>query len=170
MKGVGVAIIKAETRANKDTARTVIKEFVNELQKDYAVKTKVKNDLQIKTYRNEDGTRGAAAVIIAKGKHGIPLSRFKTSQIKAGVAYTVTYSKGKKIMQHAFIMMMKSGHVGIFIRTGKARLPITQKFGPDVKMLISTPRMMAIHKQVIDINYSKYYKSELKYYLGNMIK
>lgn len=169
-KNMKSAVIKAESRANQRAARTIIKEFINELQKDYAVKDKIKRDLQVRTKRNEDGSRGASALIIAKGKHGIALSRFQSRQVKSGVSFTVSISKGRKLMQHAFIAKMKSGHVGIYVRAGKGRLPIQQKFGPDVKMLLDTPRMMMLHKRVLAEVYPKYYAHELKYQLGKWVK
>lgn len=165
MKNVKQAIIKAETRANSRVARTVIKEYTNELQKDYAIKDSgIKKDLRISRGRSEDGKRGAGAIITAKGVRGIPLSRFKVNKTKKGVSFIVTHAKGRGIIQGSFIAKMKSGHVGVYERKGKKRLPIKQRFGPDIKMLLNTPKMMNLHRRVINANYSAYYKQELKYY------
>lgn len=166
MKGVKKAVIQAETRANKRIAQTVVKEFTNEVQKEYAIKDSgVKKELRISRGRNEDATRGAGAVITARGKHGIALSRFLTRQTKKGVSFMVSRRKGRGVIPGAFIAKMKSGHSGVFIRKEKTRLPIAQKFGPDVKMLINTERMMKLHKEVIVKTYPAYFKQELRYQL-----
>lgn len=166
------AIIKAETRANKRVATTVIKEFTNEVQKEYAIKDSgIKKELKISRGRNEDGIHGAGAVITARGKRGIALSRFLTRQTKKGVSFIVSRSKGRKVISGAFIAKMKSGHTGVYLRKGKTRLPIDQRFGPDVKMLINTERMMKLHKVVINKTYPAYFKQELSYVLKKgMIK
>lgn len=179
MKDIKQAVIKAETRANKRVAQTVVKEFVNELQKEYAVKDKIKKDLVIRRGRTEDGKQAESAVIVAKGKQGIPLSRFDNRQTKKGVSFMVSRSKGRKLLPGAFRATMESKHVGVFVREGAKvipsrgryantnikRQPIKQKFGPDVKMLIITERMMKLHRLVIQAKYPGYYTSELRYQL-----
>lgn len=166
IKEVKQAVVKAETRANRRVATTVIKEFTNEVQKDYAIKDAgIKKDLRVSRGRNEDGTRGAGAIITARGKRGIALSRFLTRQTKKGVSFIVSRTKGRKVIPGAFIAKMKSKHIGVYVRKGKTRLPIDQKFGPDVKMLINTERMMKLHKEVINKTYPAYFRQELRYQL-----
>jgi hypothetical protein len=47
-----------------------------------------------------------------------------------GVAYQLAGTSGR--VDNAFIRIMPSGHVGVFVRAGKARLPIRELFGPSL--------------------------------------
>jgi hypothetical protein len=51
------------------------------------------------------------------------------SQTRKGVSVEVNRGK-RTLVQGAFLAMMRSGHVGIFRRRGKARLPIEELLGP----------------------------------------
>jgi hypothetical protein len=174
LKETKKAVVKAQISANRKTAKKVIGVFTDEVQKDYAIKDSgIKNALKIKRGSDDEGQRTVAAVIQAVGKQGIPLSKFITRQVKAGVSFIVSKAKGRKVIAHAFIAKMKAGnssHVGVFIRSGKKRLPIGQKFGPDVKMLIGTPKMMELHNKTVQENYDKIYSHELKWQLKNIFR
>lgn len=65
----------------------------------------------------------------------IPLVEYAGRQTRLGV--TVEVKKGRKLIRHAFIATMKSGHRGIFVRRGKARLPIKELFGPAIVDLVT---------------------------------
>lgn len=57
----------------------------------------------------------------------VPVSAFPHRQTKKGVA--VEINKGsRKVIRSAFLATMKSGHKGVFRRTGKNRLPIKEAF------------------------------------------
>lgn len=61
----------------------------------------------------------------------MPLGTFPTRQTKRGVMVSV--NKGaSKLFPGAFIATMRSGHKGVFYRTGKARLPIDEAFSTRV--------------------------------------
>jgi len=47
-----------------------------------------------------------------------------------GVTYRLRGGRGR--VENAFIATMKSGHVGVFRRAGKARLGIVELFGPSL--------------------------------------
>ena len=191
MKNVKTAIIKAETRANKRIATTIRNDFSKEVKVDYAIKTSaVKSELKITTGRRENKNQGASAIITAKGKHGIPLSKFTVRKTKKGISFTVSKLVGNKTIPHAFLATMQSNHKGIFIREGKKRIPIKgsyanrrnrlgqpilrqpiiQKFGPDVKMLIGSQKYNKLFNEIVQTKYPAYYRQELKYYLGGIIK
>ena len=44
----------------------------------------------------------------------------------------VSKSKSKTRLRHGFLARMKSGHIGLFQRQGKGRLPIKELYGPGV--------------------------------------
>ncbi len=56
------------------------------------------------------------------GKH-VPLGKYPARQTKKGVSVQVNQGQ-RKLIKGAFIAKMKSGHVGVFQREGRARLPI----------------------------------------------
>lgn len=56
-----------------------------------------------------------------------PLIEFKARQTGKGVSYDL--GRGRKVLSHAFIARMRSGHTGVFMRRGKRRLPIKEKRG-----------------------------------------
>jgi hypothetical protein len=58
----------------------------------------------------------------------VPLVAYPHRQTKAGVSVEVNRGK-RTLIAHAFVATMKSGHVGVFRRRGKARLPIDELRG-----------------------------------------
>jgi len=56
----------------------------------------------------------------------IPLGQFFPTQLMRGVSYRV----GKRYLAGAFLATLRSGHRGVFMRRGVARLPIDERFGP----------------------------------------
>lgn len=56
-----------------------------------------------------------------------PVSNFPAQQQKRGVKATI--NKGRPaLLKSAFVATMKSGHRGVFVRKGEARLPIKELF------------------------------------------
>jgi hypothetical protein len=71
----------------------------------------------------------------------MPLVWFHARQTKKGVTFrappgadwALDYKGGRKgrfLVERAFIARMPRGHVGVFLRRGKKRLPIDELFGP----------------------------------------
>lgn len=76
------------------------------------------------------------AKLIATGAR-IPLYAFKPSpkdpQVRrrtGGVSYRLPGGRGR--VPNAFIARMDSGHIGVFVRKGRRRLPIRELFGPSI--------------------------------------
>lgn len=68
---------------------------------------------------------------LAASLQRIPLSRWNARQLtRGGVSYRLKGGRGRH--PHAFIRTMRSGHVGVFVRKGKKRLPIKELFGPSL--------------------------------------
>lgn len=65
----------------------------------------------------------------------LPLIYFAARQLKPGVSVNVKRASGRKLIPHAFIADMKSGHRGVYERRGKKRLPIREFFGPSIPQL-----------------------------------
>lgn len=59
----------------------------------------------------------------------VPLGRFPVIDTrKKGVLVRVNVSGGTKRLRQAFVATLRSGHRGVFMRKGKARLPIRELF------------------------------------------
>jgi signal recognition particle subunit SEC65 len=58
----------------------------------------------------------------------VPLVAYPNRQTKKGVSVEVNRGK-RTLVKHAFKASMASGHVGVFKRKGKARLPIQELHG-----------------------------------------
>lgn len=85
----------------------------------------------------------AEAIILSSGQP-LPLANFRVSpktpvadqarKRRKGIRYQVV--KGKRVqVKTAFVARMRSGHVGVFRRTTKARLPIRELFGPSIPQM-----------------------------------
>jgi hypothetical protein len=62
----------------------------------------------------------------------------------------VQYGPGGKLIPGSFVARMKSGHVGVFKRLGKARLPIAELFGPSVAWVFGSRKVQNTLKSVVD--------------------
>lgn len=91
----------------------------------------VKESLTIESARPEH----LEAAVVARGRP-IPMIKFRPRENRQqGVSVRIG---GKvEVYRHAFIATVRHGHVGVFERLGKARLPIRELYGPSV------PGMMA---------------------------
>lgn len=58
----------------------------------------------------------------------VPLIAYPARQTKRGVSVEVNRGK-RSFLKGAFIATMKTGHKGVFVRKGKARLPIRELYG-----------------------------------------
>ena len=83
-------------------------------------------------------------LLTSKGRN-IPLIRFRVSPSKPsarapaiGARVSVKKSGGKRI-PGAFVQQMPSGHLGVFRRASKQRLPVDQLYGPAVPVMLNEP-------------------------------
>jgi len=94
----------------------------------------------------------------------VPLAAYPHRQGKRGVSVAV--NKGaRKVIPSAFVARMKSGHVGIFRRTTKARLPIEELFSSRISDVIqdsgATDAIFARGSQVFSASFSRLLPLEL---------
>jgi hypothetical protein len=78
----------------------------------------------------EANVNSPSAGLAAKLKR-VPLTTFGAKQFKAGVRYKLG-SRGTRTLAGGFMATVGGGHVGVFKRVGKTRLPIKQRFGPSI--------------------------------------
>lgn len=82
---------------------------------------------------------GNAVVVIKCSGRPIPLIQFGARETRAGVSVSVKH--GRKIIRHAFVATMPSGHQGVYVRVGNQHkkisgkwhgLAIKELFGPSI--------------------------------------
>ena len=80
----------------------------------------------------------------------LPLSAFGPRQTKRGVTVGIEKGKKRQLKEGAFFSTMKSGHKGVFKRQGKDRLPIDEKYGPNIPGIVSGNTWKKIEKYTND--------------------
>lgn len=93
-------------------------------------------------------TYGARAATLRIFDQPIPLFRFDVSflfpTVEGGVTAKTIQGDSPLTLKHAFVARMSNGHVGVFSRKGKERLPIQEHYGPSVATVFEkTPGLEA---------------------------
>lgn len=92
-------------------------------------------------------TQKLVAQLMTSGKR-IPLIKFgaKGPMPSRGRGKGVTYRIGRarRTLPNAFLARMRSGHVGVFQRSGPARLPIHEKFGPSLPQVFRKFKLVGL--------------------------
>ena len=110
------------------------------IREDYNVKAGVIH----KSFRVQRAGGGALkGAAIASGSR-IPLLAFGARPAKPGgrrpkKGVSVKVKSTRKTVRGSFVAGMKSGHVGVFMREGKARFPIREKFSYAVPEMLNRP-------------------------------
>jgi hypothetical protein len=118
------------------------------------------------------------AVLVGRGKHGIPLVLFgakwtrptmgkrgKMRGSKEGASVMVKVGN-RKTIPGSFVATMKSGHVGLFKRIGKKRLPIKELYGPQPALLLGIPKVVQAVRDLVADKAEDVFVNELNYYAG----
>lgn len=83
------------------------------------------------------------SVGVTFGGYHIPLIRFNTRLTSSGrISTQVRRDSAAKVFQRAFRAETESGHINIFERVGRSRLPISDFYGPSV------PQMMGANPEL----------------------
>lgn len=81
-------------------------------------------------------------ILLTSTGRNIPLIRFSTtpnSPRSVKVVKAAVKRSGKKPIPGAFVAQMRSGHIGVFQRSGRTRTPIQEKYGPAVPVMLNEP-------------------------------
>lgn len=112
--------------------------------------------------------------LIGEGAGRMRTTYLSRSGRKPGdVTVRVKRSSGRKVVgpkynNKPFLAQMKSGHVGVFVRTGAQRKPIEQFLGPGVGGLFGSRKIMQAVKRRINEMWSKEFNHQLNYYMGKV--
>jgi hypothetical protein len=118
--------VRAAMRAGGDAIRAGRADAVRRVRESRAIKAEAVR--RAVTLDFPSGERDDAIVwaINASGAP-MPVAAYPYRQVKQGVSAQIK-AGGRSLIRHAFIAKMKSGHEGVFLREGKARLPIFEVF------------------------------------------
>lgn len=145
------------------------------LRTEAARKTRETYDIRAGDVRNTItfSKSGSLDFIMKSRGPNIPLIRFKTKPSKVPVRppkvlkASVKRSGGKPI-PGAFVARMKTGHVGVYIRSGKERLPVGQLYGPAVPVMMSSPEVSEHLQEQAAIRMQKRLDHEVNRVLGRL--
>ncbi len=148
LRSAAPAMERATLSALNKTARSSRSYTVKRTAERYRVSQKALRK-EIELIISRHGQRKAR--LRAAGSPGVPLYKFKptprrvpsTKRTKrgkytprGGISIAVRKDHARKKIKGAFVAQMRSGHIGVFRREKKRKLPIKELFGPSpVKML-----------------------------------
>ncbi|WP_028536640.1 phage tail protein [Paludibacterium yongneupense] len=162
---------KAAVRAINKTAMQARTESVRAVRTaGYNIKASaVRNSFKLQRATKNNLT----AVLTSTGKP-IALIDYGARQVGSGVSVAV--KNGRKIINHAFIAKMRSGHKGVFVRIGKSHrtvvrngkrvrtgLPVKELFGPSVPTALANEKVQNAVKRLIKEKLPKIFAHELRF-------
>lgn len=149
------AVARALLKAGRDAIRTMKVASARAVRFRKRIKLSRVNKVLSVTFPRTKQIQGMEWRLNVANK-AIPLADFPHSQTKKGVTVAVNAGK-RKLLKSAFEATTKSGHTGIFYRTGKARLPIRQLYSTRVIDVFSDDGMIpAVQEQGMKMFSSTY--------------
>jgi hypothetical protein len=143
-----VAVMRSLNR----TADGIKTDAGREIRKVYNVTLKALNgsNRRLGAFDIRYATLATMAARVTASGHPLPLYGFDPKETKAGVTVAIKRGRGsRKLLRHAFIARMKSGHVGVFMRRGKKGEKMAGRLKIDEKYTNAVPGMLrAITKGV----------------------
>lgn len=127
IKGVAPAIKRALYKAGSTALRDMRSEASKRVRARKRIKAKYVRDSLVMARPKGKAIDGAEWALKVKGDR-VPLRAYPTRQTKKGVSAQVNVGK-RSLVRGAFIATMRSGHEGVFKRSGAKRLPIRELFG-----------------------------------------
>lgn len=162
-------INKVQSAANTQLARDAGSAVKKNLRSKYnipASELTAKRGGRVQLWRAN--AKDLAAKLITKKWRGVKLVKYKGlprvpqghKPIKQRTPTKATVRKGRtKILEHAFIAIMRSGHRGIFVRRKDNSRTIKELYGPSAHDLYQLPSTLVFIKQFVKNNYQRIYKS-----------
>ncbi len=140
--GIQDALPQAQVNAINRSLEAGRAEAVRSITKEYIIRTgDVRKAINIKKAILNKPTGAISSV-----GSPIALSKFNVSAGKPGKKAVLTAqvkrSGSRKPIKKAFIATANSGHVGVYIRAGKARLPLVQLHGPSIPQMMGAENVI----------------------------
>ena len=156
---------KAQRSATNKLMRKASVAASKKVREVYVIKAR---DLkQFTKIRRASGSRSTATLIITGSPIG--LIHFGPKQVRRGVSVRIKKTSGRKVVKSAFIEVMPSGHIGVFQRVGKGRLPIKElKTLSPIKMY--EVEGVRAFENIVLRDARTLLNREMKYYMGRAFK
>jgi len=88
-------------------------------------------------------TRRLESIVKIRGR-AIPLGAFKARQTKRGATAKINKTGGRTLYRGTFTATMRSGHLGVYKRIGKTRLPLKELYGPSIPTVVEQEPDLAV--------------------------
>ncbi len=99
----------------------------------------------------------------------VPLAKFPFTSTPQGVRVNVNRAGGaRKLIPSAFVATMANGHTGIFVRKGKARLPIKELFSSKLSDTMQDNGLIPSIYEVAQVKLQKTFDRGLERELGKL--
>ncbi|CDN41455.1 phage tail protein [Paenibacillus sp. P22] len=167
LKAITKEVPRAFYSALNRTAQRVKTEAHREVRKRYYIKQK---DVAAIVSVSKSGKYQAYAEVRAKGRN-IPLSKFNVRPTASRIPYPppkvlkarVKKGGGLKAVPGAFITRVgRGGHMGVFERLSKRRLPIRELYGPGVPQMLGNREIIDHLERTAETEMEKRLAHELK--------
>jgi len=169
LRKIEAAFPKAYSLALNESRNYVKSEATRAVRETYLVRAKAVNDKnKITIGRSTPGNLNAS--LVWKGRN-LPLIQFRTNPNKVPdrpprITRAAVMKTGMKPIKGAFVTRVgRGGHVGVFQRIGRSRLPIRELHGPAVPTMINKEAIMKRLKQVAE----KRMDERLEHHLNRII-
>lgn len=124
--GLGKGLANAVRKAGGDALRKMRTTSTQTIRFRKRMKLKAINDALVLTFPKTKELDAMLWRMDVKGTR-VPVSAFAPRQRASGVSIAINQGK-RKVIKHAFIARMRSGHVGVWQRDGRGRLPIHELY------------------------------------------
>lgn len=130
---------KAFSAAINRVSQGMRTEAVKKVRETYQVKA---GDVR-KTIKITKASPARLEMLMVSRGSSLPLIKFRTTPRNVPTRQPrvlkaqVKKSGGKKPIPGAFVAKMRSGHVGVFMRSSKKRLPVNELYGPAVPVMLN---------------------------------
>lgn len=138
LRGIPDGVSKAITNAINRAVEGARADAVRKVRERYYIKARdVRDAIRIEkaTYKNQSAIIHAKGSPVALSKFRITPSKPPAKRRKKPITARVVRGMGSQI-PGAFVARMRTGHIGVFKRAGKARLPIRQLYGPSIPQML----------------------------------
>lgn len=156
---IGGAFPKAAASALNKTAAQVKTQASRMIRERYNIKASDVN----KTLTISRATQYRLQAALRSRGGRIPLIAFGARQVRQGTSVAVVRGQ-RKVVRHAFIATMRSGHRGVFMRKGKARLPIEEKKSLAVPQMLGTKAILQRIRDFYAMKLPEVFAHELEFF------
>ena len=125
MAEIGKQSDRAARMAGSSALRAMRAEASRQIRERKAIKVAMLTRALKMEFPSDSGTRYVWTLSASSAP--MPVAAYSHRQTRLGVSVEINVGR-RVLIKHAFVARMRSGHVGVFYRLGKARLPIDEAY------------------------------------------